>query len=988
MKQKSAFQKLTISILVIFGLAFFISNVQAAEISSPKQKKTDTVATTGIDNAKIVSQDKNQLKVTFGLSNRANVQPDVKYAVQLIKKDKGGQVVVDEQIYPEIVNLGENETISKEINYIAPAYFSGNFQLWLVAKNQNGLLLAMVHPGDVVLSGDGQYAEIDVNSCFMIVTGEVSGRQYALGQGVDIKDTERLTATCEITNHSKTTLTVTPKAETHWRTTFGRVVPDNQEPQKVLVLNPQEKKQVSFTLPKATVPQAYDIIVNLSDANGNVISNKAIFHYVLRGASATIQNLRLDKDYYQKGDAAKASFFWTPSADSFSGSRFGATDGGKLFAIISIKDKNNTNCVAINSKKELDSKERTPSFDFPVIADCLDPQISVAIQDAKGLILDQSDYRLTSKGESVNTTIKQEQKKENQKNNLLFYGISFIFLLSIISFAVILIKKRHINTFLLLILVASGLLVSSGVWAAGATFVVDFNYIGAITYNVNLDKTVYKPNEAIIATGNAYSSTCSNTTMGITLEAEINETSYSLLSNGTSIVGQSSTSTATVVGVAQSVPGVYRAHFSGSVYYGDISSGQADIEYEVAVAPVCNAFSFDNSSYVKDAWGSLSWTTTGADDCALSCTGLDPEFSGSIVNKQYTNYGMMLNREGLVNCSLLPRKGAVVGEPCYASTTVGPAASYSCTGTPPDPIGEFQEVCPSTKTSGLPNVTLWKDVTATGCTGAVGACEYYTQTPVCNSFSFSSASYSKDTWGPLSWTTTKAKGCTLSCNGLTPPVLGLNVPSEYTNFGVLLNENGTVNCLLTPYNGAVTGTPCVTSASVCAATCQPIGTDMRACADPISAADEAMYKVKTVTDGSTCCGAQKCYSCADGYIWDGGAGACVLNTATCTNPPSNADLCADDDYFLAANIDGVVVDVCSSPVGSEPKCEYTCKVGFTRSGNSCVADCVPGVCTTGCSNPCGVGVCGTQPRICASCPANTCDSAYCGPCGSGLWEEK
>jgi hypothetical protein len=39
MKQENAFQKLTISTLVILGLAFFISSVQSGEISSPTQKR-------------------------------------------------------------------------------------------------------------------------------------------------------------------------------------------------------------------------------------------------------------------------------------------------------------------------------------------------------------------------------------------------------------------------------------------------------------------------------------------------------------------------------------------------------------------------------------------------------------------------------------------------------------------------------------------------------------------------------------------------------------------------------------------------------------------------------------------------------------------------------------------------------------------------------------------------------------------------------------
>ncbi|MEI6587973.1 MAG: hypothetical protein WCO05_03435 [Candidatus Moraniibacteriota bacterium] len=979
MKQKKVLRKITISMLAIFGLAFSVSIARAADVP-PTQKKTVTVAMVDIYNAKIVSQAKNNFKLTFDLSNDANIQPDVKYAVRLIREDKGVQTVVDEQIYPEAFNLGENETIPTAIDYTAPVYLSGKLQLWIVARNQNGLMLSMVHPGDVILSGDGQYAEINAKSCFLKVVGDTSGNQYALAQGVDIKNEEKLIATCEIVNRSNATLTATPKAETHWRTTFGRVVSDNKELQKSLTLSSQEKKQISFILPKATIPQAYDVIVNLANVQGKVVSNEVVFHYVLRGASATIQNLRLDQDYYQKGDVAKASFFWTPSADSFAGSRFGATDGGKLFVTIFIKDKNNVNCVA-NDKKELNVEEKTPSFELPITADCLNPQISVAIQDAEGLILDQNDYNLISKSASGDAAINSEQKKENPKNNLLIYGIFFIAMLSIISFSIIFIKRKKGGGLVVLFLVAFGLLASNG--ARGHTFTDGF---GKITFTVDLDKSDYSAGERIIATGSAFSSTCSNTVSMMALDVEINSVKYVLLSSTTYLQGGTGTSTASIGGSAQLIAGSYFAHFVGNSIVSSYTSDETtlDIPYAVVAKPKCNAFNFDSSNYVKDTWGKLTWTTADASDCLLSCTGLDPEFPGGYAApNQYVDFGVMLNREGAVNCSLLPRNGTLVGDPCYASAAVGPAVTYSCTGTPPDPA-ELQLVCPNTKTSALANATLWHDVTMTGgCTGAAGACEYYAPIPTCDTFSFSSSSYPKDTWGPLSWTTTNAKSCKLSCTGLTTAISNLNVAANYTNFGIMLDETGTVNCSLTPYNGSIAGAPCTASASVCAATCIPVGPDMRACLNSFSATDIATYHIKDITSATTtCCASQRCYSCADGYAWNSAAGAC--EAVSCINPPDNADLCPGD----AANETSNLVDICSSPAGGVPKCEYICSTGFHKSGSVCVADCVAGVCTTGCSDPCGVGICGTQPSVCAACPGNTCASVYCGPCSSGQWQEK
>lgn len=66
---------------------------------------------------------------------------------------------------------------------------------------------------------------------------------------------------------------------------------------------------ISFILPKALEPQAYDVKVALKSSENT--SNPIIIHYVLQGISATIQNLSLDKDFYNKGDTATLSFFWS-----------------------------------------------------------------------------------------------------------------------------------------------------------------------------------------------------------------------------------------------------------------------------------------------------------------------------------------------------------------------------------------------------------------------------------------------------------------------------------------------------------------------------------------------------------------------------------------------------------------------------------------------------------------------------------------------------
>jgi len=388
---------ISILALFIFTMAF-LNPTQAAENPAITQEAPEAqpilVATVNIYDAQIASQDNNNIKLTFDLSNREQTQPDIRYAVQLIKQDKESQIQMDEKIYPEIINLNENQTIKKEITYLAPQYLNGEYQIWLIAKNQNGLTLAMANPGKITLTGDNQYVEILNETCYLKVEGETDDKRYTLVQGVDIKPEEKLIAYCDVTNHADKPLTFTPQFQTNHRTTFGQTVKADNEIQPTLTLNPNEKKQLYFNLPKPEKPQAYDATLTLQNSQNQAVSNQATFHYVLTGLSATIQNLRLDKDYYQKDTTAKASFFWSASADNFPDSRLGKTDNGKMLINLSIKNQKNETCSTL--QKELDQNSAAADYDLPIAIDCPNPNITVSIQDEKGNVLDQKEYAIKS----------------------------------------------------------------------------------------------------------------------------------------------------------------------------------------------------------------------------------------------------------------------------------------------------------------------------------------------------------------------------------------------------------------------------------------------------------------------------------------------------------------------------------------------------------------------------------------------------------------
>ncbi|QQS60914.1 MAG: hypothetical protein IPN70_03410 [Candidatus Moraniibacteriota bacterium] len=80
------------------------------------------------------------------------------------------------------------------------------------------------------------------------------------------------------------------------------------------------------------------------------------------------------------------------------------------------------------------------------------------------------------------------------------------------------------------------------------------------------------------------------------------------------------------------------------------------------------------------------------------------------------------------------------------------------------------------------------------------------------------------------------------------------------------------------------------------------------------------------------------FYCPTGSTWNGFA-CVVIPSYSCTGlDPANALLCSGDDTDLSENRAKTLVNSCSLPVGSAPKCEFICKFGFTfdLTSNSCI----------------------------------------------------
>ena len=405
-KNKLAFSFPVAMFLAMFSFFSFLSpiNIQAQEaIPTPSDNQTNNqavvIATVNIYEAKIVSQKDHDFVLSFDLANRKGAQAGIKYSVRLSKKTKNEMVLYDEKVYDELINLGENSKIHKEISYQAPSNLSGGFELYVFAKNSDGLPLGIGRAGVATLKGIQKGITILPPTCFLQVEGEKNSPRYTLVQGVDIGSDENLIVTCSVSNASSSDITVTPVFETYYRTTFGEKVEQVGGSFEEVTLKPGDNK-LTLTLPKATKPQAYDVKLmlkeRLMDEADKQSSNSVVFHYVLRGASATIQNVLFDKDYYQKGDTADISFLWSPSADGFFGSRAGqGTELSNVTLELSISDSDGLACSDV-LQQALDPNNQNLNLKIPIKEDCLNPEASVTLKDGSGAVIASREFAVTT----------------------------------------------------------------------------------------------------------------------------------------------------------------------------------------------------------------------------------------------------------------------------------------------------------------------------------------------------------------------------------------------------------------------------------------------------------------------------------------------------------------------------------------------------------------------------------------------------------------
>ncbi len=375
----------------------------AAFVSAQTREPFITVATVNIQNIQFLKQEGNVFTFAFDISNREGIQPEVIYSVKLLKKESRGFSLADQKVYGnDILRLGTNDSVHKVISYSVPSYLKGTYVIEVEAKNADGMPFGLVQlPGEIVLNGTGEYISVDSQHCYLTVPGEKGNKKYTLLQGVDIVKEESLTAHCPVTNAFTGDKTITPVFETRYRSAYGKTV--GVEKQTPVTLKAGQKADFTATLPKANEPQAYDVILAFMNEKQEVISSSIVFHYVLRGESATMQNLTTDKSSYLKRETANVSFFWSGAADGFPGSRLGTSNLGKeVFVTFAITDASGNACASpfVSALKKQGGAEHVS---IPLTSDCKNPVVAARISDQDKKVLTEKTYEMNPKAETENT---------------------------------------------------------------------------------------------------------------------------------------------------------------------------------------------------------------------------------------------------------------------------------------------------------------------------------------------------------------------------------------------------------------------------------------------------------------------------------------------------------------------------------------------------------------------------------------------------------
>lgn len=400
------------------------------------------VAQVELYDAEILSQENNKFKLAFRLVNEGDIQPQIKYAVALTDEN---DFLIHQQNYDEMVTLGAGQELKKEIEYEAPLGINGKYKLNITVANLKGLSLALGGFGEVDIEGGGL---ILFDECYI----QIGEDKFSINEGVDIEaEEERPVLKCQVFNDNSEDINAKVSVQIRERSMFGNEI--KREELDMQVFKAKEKSSLVYNLFLPERPQAYDGELVLRSEEG-IVSSSVPLHYVIRGDSATIQNISLDKDDYVSGDNIKINLMIAGDADDFPGAREwnGENQDHELFADVVVYNGDNQKC-APEKTFEVDELKPINVLDLKTETNCRNPIISLKLRNSEGKILDEGNFNFKTEDEEPASA---GAIKDLVDNNLVRLFLALGFVLVIATIITVLIKNKKSSIKLLVIFVLFG----------------------------------------------------------------------------------------------------------------------------------------------------------------------------------------------------------------------------------------------------------------------------------------------------------------------------------------------------------------------------------------------------------------------------------------------------------------------------------------------------------------------------------------------------
>lgn len=434
------------------------------------------VGEVNIEGVKITDQVKNNVSISFVISNGKGIQSGVKYGVSLVSS-LNNQVVFDEKVYEEELSLPENTKVSKTIVYSAPEMISGKYLVYIKGSNTSGFPFGNAYAGTINLEGAKKWISLDPESCSTSIVGATDKKVYKISETPTLREGQSLQLSCLATNTFGGLLAVTPLFNTFEQTIYGNKVEIASSTSEQSLFKTNEKKIITTLIPKVAKPQIY--VTRVSFGNDQQQSNPILVKYRVEGPSAVIVNASADKDYYAEGDTANILLIW---------------QGNNL---VSLQAAMTTEKGSLCGKSNLeDLKKGVQTINIPVSRSCVDPNILITIKDLKGNILAEKKLEIKTVSFIENNNIFSGPK-----------GALLVFLIvSVIILTIILFKKRKLSSkippsTLLVLVIVLGL----GLFSKAEASQYAVGPYADIIVNVNIGSPSFSPGAPISVEGSVYS---------------------------------------------------------------------------------------------------------------------------------------------------------------------------------------------------------------------------------------------------------------------------------------------------------------------------------------------------------------------------------------------------------------------------------------------------------------------------------------------------